>query len=216
MQCTKNIAGMEITMDKSRKKVMSAFMIMLVIAAVAVAGYYTINKQITQEAEEKVSLPDTETGKLLSKDLEVAYPKTPTEVVKLYWRLNQCMYNDDMSDKDFEGLLKQLRKLYDKELLDKKENSWENMLSSFKADKKKYSDNKQKISLYMVQENSAVEFGKQNGRDCAILFSSTMIKQKSATGKVYEKFMCRKDSSGEWRILGWSKADKEAKKYFDN
>lgn len=137
-------------MDKNRKKVMSAFMIMLVIAAFAVAGYYIINKKITQEAQNEVSIPDTETGKLLAKDLEVAYPKTPTEVVKLYWRLNQCMYNENMSDKDFEGLLKQLRKLYDKELLDKKENSWDSMLSNFKADKKKYSSNKQKISLYMV------------------------------------------------------------------
>lgn len=203
-------------MDKNRKKVMSAFMIMLVIAAFAVAGYYIINKKITQEAQNEVSIPDTETGKLLAKDLEVAYPKTPTEVVKLYWRLNQCMYNENMSDKDFEGLLKQLRKLYDKELLDKKENSWDSMLSNFKADKKKYSSNKQKISLYMVQENSAAEFGKKDGRDCATLFTSTLMKKGTDRVKLYEKFMCRKDSSGEWRILGWSNAQKEAEKYFDN
>lgn len=108
-------------MDKNRKKLMSAFMIMLVIAALAVAGYYIINKQITQKAQDEVNLPDTEVGKLLAKDLDVAYPETPTEVVKLYWRLNQCMYNGSMDDKEFEGLLKQLRKLYDQELLDKKE-----------------------------------------------------------------------------------------------
>lgn len=28
--------------------------------------------------------------------------------------------------------------------------------------------------------------------------------------------MCRKDSSGNWKILGWSNAAKEGKKYFDN
>ena len=134
-------------MDKNRKKLMSAFMIMLVIAALAVAGYYIINKQITQKAQDEVNLPDTEVGKLLAKDLDVAYPETPTEVVKLYWRLNQCMYNESMDDKEFEGLLKQLRKLYDQELLDKKENSWDGMLSNFKDDKKKYSKNKQKISI---------------------------------------------------------------------
>ena len=99
-------------MDKNRKKLMSAFMIMLVIAALAVAGYYIINKQITQKAQDEVNLPDTEVGKLLAKDLDVAYPETPTEVVKLYWRLNQCMYNESMDDKEFEGLLKQLRKLF--------------------------------------------------------------------------------------------------------
>ena len=46
------------------------------------------------------------------------------------------MYNGSMDDKEFEGLLKQLRKLYDQELLDKKENSWDGMLSNFKDDKK--------------------------------------------------------------------------------
>ena len=56
-------------MDKNRKKLMSAFMIMLVIAALAVAGYYIINKQITQKAQDEVNLPDTEVGKLLAKTL---------------------------------------------------------------------------------------------------------------------------------------------------
>lgn len=209
-------AEKRVTMDKSRKKVISAFMIMLVIAAFAVAGYYIINKQITQNAQDEVNLPDTECGKLLAKDLDVVYPKTPTEVVKLYWRFNQCMYNDNVSDKDFEGLLKQLRKLYDQEFLDKKENSWDSMLSSFKSDKEKYSKNKQKISSYMVQENSAVKFGKENGKDCAILYTSTLMKKGTDRVRLYEKFMCRKDSSGEWRILGWSNAAKEAKKYFEN
>lgn len=203
-------------MDKSRKKVMSAFMIMLVLAALAVAGYYIINNRITKEAQEEVKLPDTEVGKLLAKDLDVAYPETPTEVVKLYWRLNQCMYNDSMSDKEFEKLLKQLRKLYDKELLDKNENSWDLMLSSFKNDKQKFSDNKQKISSYIVQDNSAVEFGKEDGKDCATLLTNTLMKKGTDRVKVYEKFMCRKDSSGKWKILGWSSATKEGKKYFEN
>ncbi len=203
-------------MDKNRKKLMSAFMIMLVIAALAVAGYYIINKQITQKAQDEVNLPDTEVGKLLAKDLDVAYPETPTEVVKLYWRLNQCMYNGSMDDKEFEGLLKQLRKLYDQELLDKKENSWDGMLSNFKDDKKKYSKNKQKISSYIVQENSAVEFGKKDGKECAALLTNTLMKKGTDRVKLYEKFMCRKDSSGKWKILGWSSATKEGKKYFEN
>lgn len=203
-------------MDKNRKKLMSAFMIMLVIAALAVAGYYIINKQITQKAQDEVNLPDTEVGKLLAKDLDVAYPETPTEVVKLYWRLNQCMYNGSMDDKEFEGLLKQLRKLYDQELLDKKENSWDGMLSNFKDDKKKYSKNKQKISSYIVQENSEVEFGKKDGKECAALLTNTLMKKGTDRVKLYEKFMCRKDSSGKWKILGWSSAAKEGKKYFEN
>lgn len=204
-------------MDKNKKKVTSAFFIMLVIAALAVTGYYVINKKITQDAEGEVKLPNTEYGKLLAKDLDTAYPKTPTEIVKLYWRLNQCMYNEsDLSDSDFEGLLKQLRKLYDAELLSQSDNSWDKMLKNFKSDKEKYKSNKQKISSYMVQDNDDVKFGEESGKDCAILYTSTLVKKGSDRVRLYEKFMCRRDSSGNWKILGWSNAAKEGKKYFDN
>lgn len=206
-----------VIMDKNRKKVMNAFMAMLVIVAVVVAGYYIINKQITKSAEDEIKLPNTETGKLLAKDLGIAYPKTPTEVVKLYWRLNQCMYNEsNMSDSEFEGLLKQLRKLYDTEFLDKAENSWDKMLKNFKADKKKYKKHKQFISSYMVQPNNVVKYGKEGEKECAILYTSTLIKKGTDSIKLYEKFMCRRDASNNWKILGWSNAAKEGKEYFDN
>lgn len=204
-------------MDKNKKKITSAFFIMLIIVVLAVTGYYVINKKITQDAADEVKLPNTEYGKLLAKDLDTAYPKTPTEVVKLYWRFNQCMYNEsDLSNSEFEGLLKQLRKLYDDEFLSHSDNSWEKMLKNFKLDKKKYKSNKQKISSYIVQDNDDVKFGEEKGKECAILYTNTLVKKGSDRVRLYEKFMCRKDSSGNWKILGWSNAAKEGKKYFDN
>ena len=204
-------------MDKNKKKITSAFFIMLIIVVLAVTGYYVINKKITQDAADEVKLPNTEYGKLLAKDLDTAYPKTPTEVVKLYWRFNQCMYNEsDLSNSEFEGLLKQLRKLYDDEFLSHSDNSWDKMLKNFKLDKKKYKSNKQKISSYIVQDNDDVKFGEEKGKECAILYTNTLVKKGSDRVRLYEKFMCRKDSSGNWKILGWSNAAKEGKKYFDN
>jgi hypothetical protein len=201
-------------MDKNKKKITSAFFIMLIIVVLAVTGYYVINKKITQDAADEVKLPNTEYGKLLAKDLDTAYPKTPTEVVKLYWRFNQCMYN--LSNSEFEGLLKQLRRLYDDEFLSHSDNSWDKMLKNFKLDKKKYKSNKQKISSYIVQDNDDVKFGEEKGKECAILYTNTLVKKGSDRVRLYEKFMCRKDSSGNWKILGWSNAAKEGKKYFDN
>ena len=68
-----------------------------------------------KEAEEKAeaSLPKTEVGKLLAKDLDLEYPGTPTEVVKLFWRINKCLYNTNMKEKDQKALFQQLRRLYD-------------------------------------------------------------------------------------------------------
>lgn len=171
-------------MDKNKKKITSAFFIMLIIVVLAVTGYYVINKKITQDAADEVKLPNTEYGKLLAKDLDTAYPKTPTEVVKLYWRFNQCMYNeDDLSNSEFEGLLKQLRRLYDDEFLSHSDNSWDKMLKNFKLDKKKYKSNKQKISSYIVQDNDDVKFGEEKGKECAILYTNTLVKKGPGQSK---------------------------------
>jgi len=103
-------------MDKMTKKILGAFVAILVIAACILAVFFFMNKQAKKEAEDNV-LPTTEVGKLLAKDLETKYPETPTEVVKLYWRINRCMYNKDTSDKEEEKLLKQMCNLYDEEFL---------------------------------------------------------------------------------------------------
>ena len=92
----------------------------------------------------------------------------------------------------------------------------EEYYKNFKLDKKKYKSNKQKISSYIVQDNDDVKFGEEKGKECAILYTNTLVKKGPDRVRLYEKFMCRKDSSGNWKILGWSNAAKEGKKYFDN
>lgn len=190
-------------MDKMTKKIIGAFIAIIVVAAAIIGVYFAMNQQAEKKAEEDV-LPTTEVGKILSKDLDLKYPETPTEVVKFYWRINRCMYNESLSDSDFEKLLKQLRKLYDEELLAKEENSYEMMLKNFKADKEKTQDEKQSISsASVVQENDTVEVKELDGRECAMVITSTLIKVDGEMTKTFEKFMCRRDSEGKWKILGW-------------
>ena len=96
------------------KKILIVFVV-LVAAAVLIFAGVRIYQQ--KEAEEKgqSALPKTEVGKLLAKDLELEYPGTPTEVVKLFWRLNKCMYNTNMKEKDRKALYEQQRTLYDED-----------------------------------------------------------------------------------------------------
>ena len=186
-------------MDKMTKKIVGAFAAILVIAALILAGYFMMNKQ----AEEESVLPTTEVGKILAKDLETKYPETPTEVVKLYWRINRCMYNEDTSDKDVEAVLKQLRKLYDDELLQDDKNTYENMLKKLKDDKKKRLDAGQTFLPSVVQKNNTLKIVKMDGKDSAAVMTATTIKGKKETAKVYERFVCRKGDDGKWKILGW-------------
>ena len=195
-------AEMRMSMDKMTKKIMGAFAAILVIAALILAGYFMMNKQAEKKAEDSV-LPTTEVGKLLAKDLETKYPETPTEVVKLYLRINRCMYNEDTSDKDMEAVLKQLRNLYDNELLQDEKNTYENMLKKLKDDKKKRVDAGQTFLPSVVQKNNALEIVKMDGKDSTAVMTATTIKGKEETTKVYERFVCRRGDDGKWKILGW-------------
>lgn len=188
-------------MDKMTKRIIRVFILMVCLAALVIAGYYFISKQESDTSDPLK--PGTEIEKLLNKDLETKYPETPVEVVKLYWRFNKCLYNTDMKDKDFEALLKQLRIMYDEEFLAAEENSWENMLKNFKKDKSVYESEKKTISNYNVEPNSEVKYGELDGRECATVITAAMLKKGSEREMVYEKFICRKDSKNEWRILGW-------------
>ena len=194
-------------MDKQKKKIVTAFVLMLCAAAVVLVVYYVITRQSKDTGEEKE--PGTEVEKLLVKDLDTKYPVTPAEVVKLYWRFNKCMYNEKMDDEEFEKLLEQLRKLYDEEFLAREENSWENMLSSFKSDREDYRKNKRNIAMYSVESNSSTVYGEVDGKECAYVMCNALIKQKSERTKVYEKFMCRDDGEGKWKILGWEQLDSQ-------
>lgn len=195
-------------MDKMTKKIVGAFAAILVIAALILSGYFLMNKQAEKKAKESV-LPTTEVGKLLAKDLETKYPETPTEVVKLYWRFNRCMYNEDTSDKDMEAVLKQLRKLYDDELLQDEQNTYENMLKKLKDDKKKRVDAGQTFLPSVVQKNNTLQIVKVGGKDSTSVMTSTTVKGKKETTKVYERFACRQGDDGKWKILGWQQVTRD-------
>ena len=57
--------GMEISMDKMTKKIIGAFVVILVIAAAILFAFFQQNKSAREDAEKEV-LPTTEVGKLLA------------------------------------------------------------------------------------------------------------------------------------------------------
>ena len=142
-------------MDKMTKKILIVFVVVVAAALLIFAGVRVYQQK---EAEEKGedSLPKTEVGKLLAKDLDLEYPGTPTEVVKLFWRINKCIYNTNMKEKDRKALYHQLRLLYDEEFLKQKGNSEEEMYEALKKDIKTFDDAKNFISSYIVQEDDVL------------------------------------------------------------
>ena len=196
-------------MDKMTKKILTVF---VVVVAAALVIFIGVRAYQQKEAEKKGedSLPKTEVGKLLAKDLDLEYPGTPTEVVKLFWRINKCLYNTNMKEKDQKALYQQLRRLYDDEFLGQKGNSEEDMYQSLKKDIKKFDDAKNHISSYIVQEDDQVQYAEVKGKEEATLVASVLeTSKKSKTTESYAKYICRKDSKEHWKILGWQQITAE-------
>ena len=110
-------------MNNKITKIVGAFAAVLVAGALILGVFFMMNNKgkSTKVAENQV---------LLERDLENAYPETPTEVVKLYWRFNKYMYNKKVSDGELQKLMKQLRKLYDEEFLAEEKNSETKMIET--------------------------------------------------------------------------------------
>lgn len=188
----------------NKKKIGITFVALVCLAVVVLTIFYMIsNGKISGSRESKSST--TEVDKLMSKDLDNGYPETPTEVLKLYWRYNKCLYNTTLTDKEYNKLLKQLRKLYDAELLDVKDNAWEKMYKRLAKEQKSYKKKEQTISTYVVQPAGSIEYTTINKRECATVITGTLTKAKQKRMQIYEKFLCRKDAKGKWRILGWER-----------
>ena len=188
-------------MNKSTKKILFASLGLLCAAAAIVIVYYMITQG--KIGSPRADKSPSELQQLLEKDLETKYPGTPTEVVKLYWRYNKYVYNNSVEDKDFEGLLKQMRMLYDEEMLAVEENSFETMLANLKKDTQAYQKDGQVISTCSVQQNSTVQYNTIDGKECATVITGTGLKKKNERKQTYEKFLCRKNNKGEWHIVGW-------------
>ena len=196
-------------MDKMTKKILVVFVVVVAAALVIFIGVRAFQQK---EAEEKgeSSLPKTEVGKLLAKDMDLEYPGTPTEVVKLFWRINKCLYNTNMKEKDQKALYQQLRLLYDDEFLKQKGNSEDEMYQALKKDIKTFDEAKNFISSYIVQEDDQVKYAEVEGKEEATLVASVLqTSKKSKTTESYAKYICRKDSKERWKILGWQQITAE-------
>lgn len=199
-------------MSKKKKtgKVSVACIVIIAAAVLVLAGYYLLNNGGSVLMGRRASQSSSEVKKLREKDLELEYPSTPTEVVKLYWRLNRCMYNNSLKQEEQEALLKQLRILYDEELLAEEGNSWDAMLANFEKDAKTFRKEKRTISTYTVDPENSVQYAELEGKECATLTATVMEMAKSKSTRAYAKFMCRKDDDGKWKIVGWEQTDAQA------
>ena len=184
---------------KKRRSIVTFSFVVCLVAVAAVGGYYQFMKR--QQMQSEVKAPTTELEKLIAKDLEIGYPETPTEVMKLWGRLNQCIYNTKLTDDEFDQLLLQLRMLYSTDLLDVNPESVQH--EKLKAEVDQFKSDKKKIVSYSADTGSAVQYKNINGRDCAYLKISYFMNTGGRSyAKTFQDFILV-DEEGRWKILGF-------------
>ena len=99
------------------KKAIRSVVIVVICALLIVGYYYYLSNRNGSGAQDKAK-KESPVEQILSLDLNLKYPSTPREVVKIYNRFLKCFYNEDCSEKEFLKLAEKQRVLFDVELLE--------------------------------------------------------------------------------------------------
>ncbi len=168
--------------------------------------FYYINNRADGIFEKKGS--STEAELILAKNLDSFYPSNQREVVRMFYRINKCCYNEKISDDQYEQLLDQLRKLFDEELLEA--NPREKQRTSFYDELTLAKQNKRIISITKVQKQSQVkEWTDDDGTEYSSIIGCMVETEKAKKAyDIYYEFLLRKDGDGRWKIVGWQLGDK--------
>ncbi len=192
-----------------------------IIAAVIILGliiwgvFYWINNRNNSSDFNSDKKKNSEAQTIIEKDLENYYPSTPAAVVELWCRINKCWFGSPsvgISEKELDGLISQIRALYDDEFL--AANPLDQYKEALTKEIKSYKNSKKMIVLTKVQKQSQVEYFKGKDKDGNQVNFATVIgyvmtqEKKTNVTYVYQKFLLKEDSEKHWRIVGWEKTDK--------
>lgn len=185
-------------MKKIGTRGFTTIVLLLMIGGLA---YYTyLNDRARNRQEEEQS---SETQQLLEYDFANDYPKTVRETVKLHCNYLKNAYNDKFTEDELFTVNKQIRQLFDDELL--AINTEDKQLKGLKDEIQLYKDNKQKFVSFALAEGSQVQYNTEDSVEYAKIKVSLIIKVGSASASVDEEYILRKDSEGKWKILGWQR-----------
>ena len=194
--------------SRKNKRSLQFFIIITILVVLGVlAVYYQVMKR--QQMSETIHTPTTEAEKLVAKDMKMGYPETPKEVMKLFGRINQCIYNKSMSSDNFSSLVGQLRELYCKELKD--HNKQKKMEEEIAKEKDTYKSHKRKIINYNIDEESNYVYKTINGEEVVYLNFSYFIRNDGDYNTV-NWFAILVHENDKWKIREFNLKEKQPSK----
>lgn len=189
------------------KKKSGGVILLIVIASLVVGAFAFVAFRTPKTAEEATDV--TEKDELINRNIDVNYPTTPREVMKLFNRYLLCLYGaegDELSSDELNALGQKMRGMYDSELLEG--NPEEENLTSLTQELAAFRSSGKVMIQANICGSNEVEFIEVKGSQGALLQASYFIKRgKEEFSRTYQRFLLRKDESGKWKILGFGKVN---------
>lgn len=193
-------------MKATSKSTIHTIIIMIIVVALIAGCYLLILQKKKSDREQAADVALTEVEELAAMDLVNEYPLTPRAVLKLYCRINECFYNEELTTDQLETVVKQMRLLFDEEFLGI--NPYDTQVLSLMSEIEEYKTLNKSITGYQVESAGNVVEWEAEGESYARLIASFTTKQETVFNKVYQEFLFRKDDGGLWKIVGWRVVDK--------
>ena len=177
--------------------------VIIAIACISVicASFFFFS-QNNQESEKNL----TEIEKVIVKDLEKNYPKTPREVVKFYNRIVKCYYGSEVPTKEqVEDLVDQMIGIMDEDLLliNPRDTYFKSVVNDINQYKK---EKKQLVSTDVCDTNDVKYVTDDKNGDgekdkLAFVDASYFINTDGKFAYTYQQFVLRQDEAENWKIL---------------
>ncbi|NLK73983.1 MAG: hypothetical protein GX288_01670 [Clostridiales bacterium] len=171
--------------------------LLLAVLVVLVVGFFIIKSKQMAINKDASKGKVTDVDILIEKDLELYYPETPREVVKLYSNMIKTLYSG-IDDEKIEALALKIRELYDKEFL--AHNPEDRYIADLYSEIAIWNKANRKITNVILGDK--IETYTKNDMEFATIKVSYTIEEKS---KEIERkhYILRKNEKGQWKILGW-------------
>lgn len=183
------------------KNVKKLVTLTLIIVLCVLVYYRYANKQDTKTGSTVDSDHLSEVEKVLTKNLDEYYPKTPLEVVRFFTRIQKCYYNEDHTDEVVNELGLLARKLMDEDLI--KKNPEDEYLQELREEIAAYKKSKKTISNVILSKSTDVVYSTVDNRKTATLNCTYYIQTGERVVVSAEEYILRKDSDDRWKIYGW-------------
>jgi len=174
-------------------------LIIVLVLILLVIGYYYYLSNRTVEETEEVTISQAQD--LLLRDLDRNYPPSPKEVLKYFFEITTCLYNEKLSEDDVNALALKVQELYDEELI--ANNPQEEYLVELKSEIASFRASNSQILNYSTSSSVDVDYFEEDGCSFARIYGTYYLQVQKSLKSLEEVFLLRKDEEGHWKLYGW-------------